>query len=68
MTASSHGTGKTASSHGSGKNLFRLEVVSSIVRDMRYALRRLVREWRFTTAAVLILGLGIGAKPRCSAS
>jgi predicted permease len=31
------------------------------VRDTRYGLRRLVRDWRFTTAAVLILGLAIGA-------
>jgi predicted permease len=32
-----------------------------LVRDTRYGLRRLVRDWRFTTAAVLILGLSIGA-------
>jgi len=30
-------------------------------RDTRGGLRRLVRDWRFTTAAVLILGLAIGA-------
>ena len=30
-------------------------------RDIRHGVRRLVRDWRFTTAAVLILGLGIGA-------
>src|SRR6185369_693483 len=29
--------------------------------DARYACRRLVRDWRFTVAAVLILGLAIGA-------
>jgi predicted permease len=29
-------------------------------RDMRDGLRRLVRDWRFTTAAVLILGMAIG--------
>ena len=29
-------------------------------RDVRYGLRRLTRDWRLTTAAVLILGLGIG--------
>jgi predicted permease len=29
-------------------------------RDVRHAARRLVRDWRFTAAAVLILGLGIG--------
>ena len=31
------------------------------MRDTRHAVRRLVRDWRFTAAAVLILGLGIGA-------
>jgi putative ABC transport system permease protein len=31
-----------------------------ILRDTRHAFRRLVRDWRFTAAAVLILGLGIG--------
>src|SRR5262245_6921868 len=30
-------------------------------RDIRYGVRRLVRDWRFTAAAVLILGLAIGA-------
>ncbi|HEX6997446.1 MAG TPA: ABC transporter permease [Gammaproteobacteria bacterium] len=29
--------------------------------DVRHALRRLRRDWRFTTAAVLILGVAIGA-------
>ena len=33
----------------------------ALARDTRYAVRRLVRDWRFTTAAVLILGLSIGA-------
>ena len=33
----------------------------ALVRDTRHGLRRLVRDWRFTTAAVLILGLAIGA-------
>jgi putative ABC transport system permease protein len=33
----------------------------ALARDTRYAVRRLVRDWRFTTAAVLILGLAIGA-------
>jgi predicted permease len=33
----------------------------ALVRDTRHGLRRLVRDWRFTTAAVLILGIGIGA-------
>ena len=31
------------------------------MRDVRQAARRLARDWRFTAAAVLILGLGIGA-------
>jgi len=35
--------------------------VDTLVRDTRHAVRRLGRDWRFTTAAVLILGLGIGA-------
>jgi predicted permease len=35
--------------------------LDALVRDTRHALRRLVRDWRFSTAAVLILGLGIGA-------
>ena len=33
----------------------------ALVRDSRQGLRRLVRDWRFTTAAVLILGIAIGA-------
>jgi predicted permease len=33
----------------------------TLVRDTRQGLRRLARDWRFTTAAVLILGLAIGA-------
>jgi len=33
----------------------------ALVRDTRHGLRRLVRDWRFTIAAVLILGLAIGA-------
>src|SRR4051812_45915179 len=32
----------------------------ALARDTRYGIRRLVRDWRFTTAAVLILGLAIG--------
>ena len=35
--------------------------LEALARDTRYGLRRLVRDWRFTTAAVLILGLAIGA-------
>ena len=34
--------------------------VDHVLRDTRHAARRLRRDWRFTTAAVLILGLGIG--------
>jgi hypothetical protein len=35
--------------------------VDHLARDTRHAARRLVRDWRFTMAAVAILGLGIGA-------
>ena len=35
--------------------------LETLVRDTSYGLRRLSGDWRFTTAAVLILGLGIGA-------
>ena len=35
-------------------------LVEHLVRDTRHAVRRLRRDWRFTVAAVLILGLGIG--------
>jgi predicted permease len=35
--------------------------IDALLRDTRHAARRLVRDWRFTAAAVLILGLGIGA-------
>jgi predicted permease len=33
----------------------------ALVRDTRHGVRRLIRDWRFTGAAVLILGLAIGA-------
>ena len=33
----------------------------NLARDTRHGVRRLVRDWQFTTAAVLILALGIGA-------
>src|SRR5262245_43353060 len=33
----------------------------TLARDMRHSLRQLISDWRFTLAAVLILGLGIGA-------
>ena len=36
-------------------------VLDALARDTRHALRRLARDWRFTIAAVLILGLTIGA-------
>ena len=36
-------------------------LVDHLRRDTRHAARRLVRDWRFTASAVLILGLGIGA-------
>jgi putative ABC transport system permease protein len=35
--------------------------VEAVVRDTRHAARRLVRDWPFTLAALLVLGLGIGA-------
>jgi predicted permease len=35
--------------------------LDALARDTRYSLRRLVRDWRFTAAAVLIVGLAIGA-------
>jgi predicted permease len=35
--------------------------IEALVRDTRHSIRRLVRDWRFTAAAILILGLGIGA-------
>ena len=35
--------------------------IDALVRDTRHAVRRLVRDWRFTVGAVLILGLGLGA-------
>jgi predicted permease len=38
-----------------------IDPLDALVRDTRHGLRRLARDWRFTTAAVLILGLAIGA-------
>jgi len=37
------------------------DLFDSLVRDTRYAARRLARDWRFTLPAVLVLALGIGA-------
>ena len=36
-------------------------VWDALVRDTRHAARRLLRDWRFSVPAVLLLGLGIGA-------
>ena len=36
-------------------------ILDTLVRDTRYGLRHLVRDWRFTVAGVLILGLAIGS-------
>jgi putative ABC transport system permease protein len=33
----------------------------NLVRDIRHAVRRLLRDWRFSVPAVLLLALGIGA-------
>jgi putative ABC transport system permease protein len=35
--------------------------VDHVRRDIHHSARRLLRDWRFTAAAVVILGLGIGA-------
>jgi putative ABC transport system permease protein len=35
--------------------------VDALLRDSHHAVRRLARDWRFTAAAIVILGLGIGA-------
>src|SRR5262245_22737106 len=37
------------------------QVTETLARDLRHGLRRLTRDWPFTAASVLILGLGIGA-------
>jgi predicted permease len=34
--------------------------MDALARDTRYAVRRLTRDWRFTVAAMVILGLAIG--------
>jgi len=34
--------------------------VDALARDIRHSVRTLLRDWRFTAAAVAILGLGIG--------
>ncbi len=38
-----------------------LKLVEQLRRDVRYATRRLARDWQFSLLAVLILALGIGA-------
>jgi predicted permease len=48
------------------RSIFRREargtaILDALVRDTRYGLRRLWCDWRFTAAAVSILGLAIGA-------
>jgi predicted permease len=43
------------------QNPFGSSSIEALARDARHGLRRLTRDWRFTAAAVLILGLGIGA-------
>jgi predicted permease len=35
--------------------------IDALMRDIRHAVRTLGRDWRFSAAAVVILGLGIGA-------
>jgi macrolide transport system ATP-binding/permease protein len=47
---------KEASRDARGTSVF-----DALARDTRHGLRRLARDWRFTAAAVLILGLAIGA-------
>src|SRR3954470_21597407 len=37
------------------------DAADALVRDTRHGVRRLMRDWRFTIAAVVILALGIGA-------
>ena len=37
------------------------DTLERFVREIRHAARRLIHDWRFSAAAVLILGLGIGA-------
>ena len=43
------------------REAFGVTAVESLWRDTRYAVQRLQRDWPFTTAAVVILALGIGA-------
>ena len=44
-----------------GRDAWGLRLVDQLRGDTRYAARRLVRDWRFSLLAVMILALGIGA-------
>jgi predicted permease len=54
-------TGFEAHSHQIIMRTIAFGQIDALLRDMRHALRRLGRDWRFTAAAVVMLGLGIGA-------
>ena len=38
-----------------------MPTVETLIRDVQHGARKLVRDWRFTAAAILILSVGIGA-------
>jgi hypothetical protein len=44
------------------RDAFGWRMLDNVRRDGKHAVRRLVKDWRFSAAAVLILALGIGAK------